>query len=378
MWDPICLRRMDFRTIPIVIALIVISILVIASTTMPGEGNIEQMTLSPLAKNQMKAFALGSIVYAAMVCFDYRKLRNWTWILYIGCVVSLIGLFFTAPIHNVRRWYRFPFLPFDFQPSEYAKLVLVITLSWFLEKKKEAVATWTTFFQSSLIIFIPFALILKQPDLGTSLILCPISLVILYFGGIKRKIIRGLFVFAIVLFSVVFSIFLGFLSHEEMKPIVTQVMKEYQYERLNPNTYHQKAGQTAIALGKITGTGLGKSEFTGRKWLPYAYTDSVFPAFTEQFGMLGAFFLLLLFFGLIYCSFQVIAVARDPFGRLLSSGISVYLAMHVIVNIGMMCGFLPITGVPLILVSYGGSSVLSTMTALGLLQSVYARRFTFS
>jgi len=163
-----------------------------------------------------------------------------------------------------------------------------------------------------------------------------------------------------------------------MKPVFTKAMKEYQYERLNPNTYHQKAGQTAIALGKITGTGIGKSEFTGRKWLPFAYTDSVFPAFTEQTGMLGAFFLLLLFFGLIYCSFQVIAVARDPFGRLLSSGISVYLAMHVIVNIGMMCGFLPITGVPLILVSYGGSSVLSTMTALGLLQSVYARRFTFS
>jgi rod shape determining protein RodA len=378
MWDPICLKRMDFRTIPIVLALIIISILVITSTTMPGEGNMEKLVLSPLAKNQMKAFALGAIVYAAMVCFDYRKLRDWTWILYIGCVIFLVGLFFTAPIHNVRRWYRFPFLPFDFQPSEYAKLVLVITLSWFLEKKKDTVGTWKTFFQASIIIFIPFALILKQPDLGTALILCPISLVILYFGGIKRKIIRGLFAFAIVLFSLVFSIFLGFLSHEEMRPIFTHVMKEYQYERLNPNTYHQKAGQTAIALGKITGTGIGKSGFTGRKWLPYAYTDSVFPAFTEQAGVLGAFFLLLLFFGLIYFSFQVIAVARDPFGRLLSSGISVYLAMHVIVNVGMMSGFLPITGVPLILVSYGGSSVLSTMTALGLLQSVYARRFTFS
>jgi len=131
--------------------------------------------LSPLAKNQLKAFALGSIVYAAMVCFDYRKLRDWTWILYIGCVIFLLGLFFTAPIHNVRRWYRFPFLPFDFQPSEYAKLVLVITLSWFLEKKKESVSTWKTFFQASLIIFIPFALILKQPDLGTALILCPLA-----------------------------------------------------------------------------------------------------------------------------------------------------------------------------------------------------------
>jgi len=92
----------------------------------------------------------------------------------------------------------------------------------------------------------------------------------------------------------------------------------------------------------------------------------------------GAWFLLCLFFGLIYFSFQVTTVARDPFGRLLSAGIAVYISMHVIVNIGMMCGFLPITGVPLTLISYGGSSVLSTMIALGLLQSVYARRFTFS
>ena len=89
------------------------------------------------------------------------------------------------------------------------------------------------------------------------------------------------------------------------------------------------------------------------------------------------FLLLLFFFALLYCSFQVTAVARDPFGRLLSAGIAVYLAMHVIVNIGMMCGMLPITGVPLVLVTYGGSSVVSTMMALGILQSIYSRRFTF-
>ena len=101
------------------------------------------------------------------------------------------------------------------------------------------------------------------------------------------------------------------------------------------------------------------------------------PAFAEEFGLIGVFFMLLFFFGLIYFSFQVTAVAKDRFGRLLSAGITVYLAMHVIVNMGMMCGFLPITGVPLILVTYGGSSVLSTMTALGILQSIYSRRFMF-
>ena len=158
--------------------------------------------------------------------------------------------------------------------------------------------------------------------------------------------------------------FLGFISHEESTPYATKVIKEYQYERLNPNTYHQKASQTAIALGGMTGTGWRKSEFTGHKWLPAAHTDSVFAAYREEFGVIGVFLLLLFFFGLIYFSFQVTAVAKDRFGRLLSAGITTYLAMHMIVSMGMMCGFLPITGVPLMLITYGGSSVLSTMMAL--------------
>ena len=378
MWDPRYLKRIDFRTVPIVMALMTISIMVIISTTSVVHGVQDEIVLSSMVKNQIRAFGLGIFVYLFLICFDYRKLREWTWFFYLGIIILLAGLYFVPAIHNVRRWYRFPFLPFDIQPSEYAKLVVVITLSWFLEKKMHVVQSWKTFFQASLVVFFPFVLILKQPDLGTALILGPIALVIFYFGGIKRGIIKGLMVLAATLFGFILLVFLGILSHDEMRPFFTKFMKEYQYERLNPDTYHQKAGQTAIALGKVFGSGFCKSEFTGHNWLPYAYTDSIFPAFTEEFGLIGAFFLLALFFGLIYFSFQVTAVARDHFGRLLASGIAVYLAMHVIINIGMMCGFLPITGVPLVLVSYGGSSVLSTMIALGLLQSIYARRFAFS
>jgi rod shape determining protein RodA len=240
------------------------------------------------------------------------------------------------------------------------------------------VERWKTFFQSGIIVFLPFVLILKQPDLGTALILGPISLVIFYFGGVKKQIIKGLMIFAAILLAFVLIVFLGIVSHDDMRPFFLKFIKEYQYERLNPNTYHQKAGQTAIALGSFFGSGFLKSEFTGYSWLPYAYTDSVFPAFTEEFGFVGALLLLTLFYALIYYSFAVSKVANDHFGKLLASGIAVYLAMHVIINIGMMCGFLPITGVPLVLVSYGGSSVLSTMIALGLLQSIYARRYAFS
>lgn len=375
MWDHRYLRFIDFRTIPLILTLMWISILVISATT--GKEGVETF-FTTTSKNQIKWFALGWVSYLLFAGIDYHKLRSYAWFLYLIIIILLIGLFFTTPIQNVHRWYKLPFLGREFQPSEYAKLVVVIALSWFLEYKERSVKRVSTSFQAISIVLIPFLLILKQPDLGTALVLYPMTLVMFYFGGINRKIVVSMMIMGLMGLAFVILMFTGVISHEEMRPYATKILKEYQYERLNPNTYHQKSAQTAIALGGITGSGWHKSEFTGKSWLPAAHTDSVFPAFSEEFGLVGVFVLLFIFFGLIYFSFQVTALARDPFGRLLSAGITVYLAMHIIVNIGMMCGFLPITGVPLVLVTYGGSSVLSTMTALGILQSIYSRRYTFS
>lgn len=375
MWDHRYLSRIDFRTIPILLALMWISILIISACT--GEDGAVETYFTPTAKNQIRWFAIGWAVYFFFAGMDYRKLREWSWILYAAVILMLIGLFFTSPIQNVHRWYRVPFFGRAFQPSEYAKLIVVIALSWFLEYKGSRVGQRIASFQGILIVLVPFLLILKQPDLGTALVLYPIALVMFYFGGINRKVVFAMSGLAAVGFVMIGLIFTGIVPHEGMRPIATKVLKEYQYERLNPNTYHQRAAQTAIALGGVTGSGWHKSEFTGRHWLPASHTDSVFASFAEEFGLIGVFLMLLFFFALLYFSFQVTAVAKEPFGRLLSAGITVYLAMHVIVNIGMMCGFLPITGVPLVLVTYGGSSVLSTMIALGILQSIYSRRFTF-
>ncbi len=378
MWSHQYLKRIDFRTIPILLGLICMSLLVISSTTVEGwEIAQEEPFFTPFVKGQLKWFAIGSLFYLFFAGFDYRQLKKWSWVLYVGMIIMLFGLFFTAPIQNVQRWYRIPGVGMMFQPSEYAKLIVVITLSLFLETKAFEIRRNSVTWQAILIIVIPFLLILKQPDLGTALVLYPIALVMFYFGGIKKRVITIMSILAIGGLFFVSLMFLGVLSHEEMRPYVTKVIKDYQFERLNPNTYHQQASQTAIALGGMTGSGWRKSEFTGHQWLPAAHTDSVFAAYSEDFGLIGVFLMLLLFFGLIYFSFQVTAVAKDPFGRLLSAGITVYLAMHMIVNMGMMCGFLPITGVPLVLITYGGSSVLSTMTALGILQSIYSRRFMF-
>ena len=378
MWSSRYLTRLDFRVIPVMLSLMLISLLVISSyTNSPSSDLTEEVFFTPTVRMQIQWFVIGSFVYLLCAGFDYQKLREWTWILYVLMILSLVGLFFTDSIQRVHRWYRIPFLNASFQPSECAKFIVVITLSWFLERRRTVASSWSTAWFAMIIVGIPFLLILKQPDLGTALVLFPVALVMFYFGDLRSSVIKWMALIgggALVLIAV---IFLGILPHETLRPYATTVLKDYQFDRLDPETHHQKSASTAIALGGLTGTGWRKSEFSGRGWLPAAHTDSVFPAFGEEFGFLGLLLLLGLYYALIYFSFQVTAVAKDPFGRLLSAGVAVYLAMHILVNIGMMSGFLPITGVPLILVTYGGSSILSTMMALGILQSIYSRRFMF-
>lgn len=378
MWNYRYLTRIDFRLIPVILGLMFISLLIVSSFSVgTSPDTADESFFTPIVKQQIRWFALGTLLFFAVAAFDYNKLREWTWLLYGLIIILLVGLFFTDSIQRVQRWYRLPFLNMSFQPSEYAKLVVVITLSWFLERRQSRAASWSTAFYGCLIVGIPFILILKQPDLGTALVLFPITLIMFYFGGVRPSVIKVMTWLGGIALVVVALIFLGIVSHEEIRPYATKVLKEYQFDRLNPNTHHQKAAVTAIALGGVTGRGWRTSDYTGGGWLPAAFTDSVFPAFGEEFGLIGVLLLLVLFYALIYFSFQVSVVASNQFGRLLSAGISIYLAMHILVNIGMMSGFLPITGVPLVLVTYGGSSILSTMTALGILQSIYSRRFMF-
>lgn len=375
MWTSKYLGRLDVRAIFITLALMLVSLVVISSYS--SQASEHEALLSPLVKTQIQWFIIGWVVFFLFAGFDYNKLREWAWVIYALSIITLIGLFFTEPIQNVRRWYRIPFLSYSFQPSEYAKLALVFALSWYLERRASQSRSVLTAIGGLIIFAIPFLLILKQPDLGTSLVLFPMTLVLFYFGDIAPFIIRTMLSVGLVMLTISAAFFTGVISHEGARSTCTKFIKEYQYERLNPNTHHQKAAATAIGVGGITGVGFKESEYSRQGSLPFPYTDSAFPAFGEEFGFVGLVFLLLLFYGLVYCSFQVTAVAKDPFGRLLSAGISVFLAVHICVNIGMMCGILPITGVPLVLVSYGGSSVLSTMISLGLLQSIYSRRFMF-
>lgn len=324
---------------------------------------------------QVQHFLLGWIAYFFCMYIDYHKFRNWAWALYFLMLLSLIGLFFVPAVQNVHRWYKVPFIHLNVQPSEYAKLIVVIMLSYTLDARKAVISSLSTAFVSCIIVGIPFLLIFKEPDLGTALVLCPIALTIFYLGNIYPPLVKICSACAVIGMLSSLLIFSGIISHEKVKPYALKVIKEYQYERLSPSNHHQRASLISIGLGGVKGCGWKSGEFAGRGWLPYGYTDSVFPALGEEFGLIGLFVILGLFYFLICFGCQTVAVAMDDFGRFLAAGITVYLSMHVLINISMMCGLLPITGVPLILISYGGSSVISTMASLGILQSIYSRRF---
>lgn len=371
MWQARYLRYIDYRVVLITVLLMCVSLLTISSFDLGTTHHSKVLWM------QLQWFVIGWGVFLFFVGFDYNKLREWAWVLYFLSLAALIGLFFIDSIQRVNRWYKVPILNCSFQPSEYAKIAVVIALSWFLERRAMVCHSISTAMGGVVIAMLPFLLILKQPDLGSALVLYPIVLVMFYFGNLHRFVVRVMTSLGVVALCIIGVIFSGWISHEKAHPYFCKVLREYQYERLNPETHHQKAAVTAISIGGITGVGYKESEYAKGGSLPFPYTDSAFSAFGEEFGFLGLLVLLLLFYSLIYCSFQVTAVAKDAFGRLLAAGIAVFVAVHVCVNIGMMVGYLPITGVPLVLVSYGGSSVLCTMAALGILQSIYSRRFMF-
>ena len=368
------LSYIDWRFCCVILGLMGFSLWILSSID-PSRN--EELFLTPKTIIQIQRFVAGWIIFFIAVMIDYNKLREWVWILYPCMLGSLLLLFVTPSIQGVHRWFKIPLIHISIQPSEYAKLISVITLSWFLERNKHRLQQPSVAVCAGLIFLVPAFLIYQQPDLGTALVLLPVGLGILYLSDLNRTIMKFSLSVATVALCAVLILFSGVVNPEKVKPIALKVLKEYQYQRLDPNNHHQKSAQIAIGLGGLKGTGWRQGEFSRKGWLPFAHTDSIFAACAEEGGLLVLVLLLSLFAQLIFFSFQVISVAQDDFGRFLAAGIATYLTVHILMNIAMMLGLMPITGIPLVLISYGGSSLFVTMGALGILQSIYVRRFIF-
>ncbi|HTZ95922.1 MAG TPA: rod shape-determining protein RodA [Terriglobales bacterium] len=301
-----------------------------------------------------------------MSTINYQALLERVHWMYIAAVASLMTvLIFGQKYLGARRWVKMPGGG-HFQPSEWVKLILILAVAKYFADLHQRELSWSDFIKAGAGVGIPMLMVLAQPDLGTALTYIPIAVMALFLGGLRAK--QGLLV-----------VLLAGL----MMPVAWHVLKPYQRERLTsfmqPDADRQGSGyqviQSLIAVGSggIWGSSAGSQ--THLSFLPVPQTDFIFAAFAEEHGFVGALSVLLLYFIVLMRLTQNAQTAPDRAGTFLVMGVVAVLTFHILVNVGMVVGFMPVTGIPLPLMSYGGSSVLFMFLALGIVMNVRMRRF---
>lgn len=357
----------DFDKSLVLIALLifVIGILTVYSAT---EARDLPFAESFFAK-QGVSMAIAFIFTLIAISVSYQKFIDLSYLIYaVNLVLLALVLIIGKAKLGAQRWFSIG--GFAFQPSEFIKLSLILVMSGYLGTRKDIMHRPASLLAPCFLVGLPFILVLLQPDLGTALLLLPIFFAMLIVGGANGKYIIGM-------------IILG----ASAAPFFWQILREYQRQRLlvfiNPNIDPLGAGYTIIQSRIAIGSGglVGKGWLNGTQnqlnFLPERHTDFIFSVVGEEFGFLGASALVILFFVLVKKAFVISSQTSDMYGKCIATGIGVMLAMQVIINVGMTLGLMPVVGIPLPLVSYGGSSLLSTMIAIGLLLNVGMRRSTF-
>ena len=320
------------------------------------------------------AYALvGLILMVVVARIDYSRLRELKYGLYSSMIaLILLVVAVGTTTRGSRRSFSLPF--FSLQPSELGKLLLILALSAFLVDRTRRIGDRDTTSRIMLAALFPAALVMLQPDLGTGLVYAVIGVAVLFVAGTNWRHFAALGALAAtaIVLTVVAAPAVG-----------VPVLKGYQVDRLtaflnpseNPRSqgYQQNQSRIAIGSGEKTGRGPQKATQTRLNFLPEHHTDFVFAVVGEAFGFLGAAVLLSLYALLIWRSLRIVPMAKNLYGALIAGGISAMLMFQVFVNVGMTVGIMPITGIPLPLVSYGGSSVIVTFLAIGLLQSIHVQ-----
>ncbi|MGH9315568.1 MAG: rod shape-determining protein RodA [Thermoanaerobaculia bacterium] len=353
-------RRLDRVVLGCVLALAVLGILFVASTTSTGR-------LTGLALRQGIWVVVGVGALAAAVLFDYRTLLKVSFPLYCASLVPLVYLLaFGERIANVKSWVRWG--GFQFQPAELAKIATALLVAYLFESEDDARLRLPTFLKLIAIVGVPFLLVFLQPDLGLALTFMALLAVALFFGGLPA---RGWI--AIILIGVVLSGGAWYL------------LKDYQKQRigtfLNPEQdilksgYQLRQSKIAVGSGGFSGKGFRSGTQSQLRFLPTPHTDFILAVIAEEWGFLGVILVLGLFAVLLLRCLALAQVARDRGGVFLILSLSGMIFFSVMLNASMMIGLLPTTGIPLPLVSYGGSSVSTTFLAVGLILGVEYRRF---
>ncbi len=324
---------------------------------------------SNYAPKQCLWLAIAVISLFMTVWLGYRTLLSYAYVMYALSIVFLLLVMFLGAIHlGAQRWLHLG--PLVIQPSEFSKIATILTLAQYLGERARNRYQTKRFLISFFIVAFPMLLILKQPDLGTALIFLPILFCILFLWGVRLRYL-------------IITASLGLLS----LPVFWAAMKGYQKKRLlvflNPNVDPLGSGYTALQSKIAVGSGelLGKGYLHGTQnklnFLPEHHTDFIFCVVAEEWGYIGAICLLLIFTLLFVKMIQVFQRTSDTRARLIAAGVISMIFFHVVINIGMTIGIMPIAGLPLPFFSYGGSSLVSMFVAIGLLISIYKERSIF-
>lgn len=329
-------------------------------------------------KKQAIYMVLGILVMVGVAAIDYRRLRDWALLIYGFCIFMLLAVYVVGhKSKGAQAWFQFG--SYQMEPSEFAKIGLIIALAAYCASARGRLSG-RALAVVLVLAGIPFALIYKQPDLGSALVLAAVLVAVLLIGGASARHmgLLGLLVVVLAVGVVHFG-----------------VLKSYQQARLTsfvnapdlPNTsllrttagateYNVAESKIAVSNGGVTGQGLGKGTQTNLSYVPEQRTDFIFTAVGEQLGLIGSVTLLLLFLVVIWRTWRAATLARDTFGTLVCVGVLAMITFQVFENIGMAVGIMPVAGIPLPLMSYGGSAVLAVFAGIGLVLSVRMRRFT--
>jgi rod shape determining protein RodA len=360
--------RLDPLLLLATLGLVAASLYVVKRATMddiPGDPNYYLYRQAGYA-------GVGLVLMYLLSRFDYSRLREWKWGLY-GFMIASILLVFAAGASARGAKRAIAFGPFSFQASELGKLLLVVALAAFTVDRLRRLGDRETTSRIVLLALVPAMLVVAQPDLGSGLVYLAIVLAVLFVAGTKWTHFAALGALAVAAVVVVLV---------AAPAAGVQVLKPYQVDRLtaflSPTDNPQKEGYqihqslTAIGSGGKTGRG-DQSTQTKLDFLPEHHTDFVFSVVGEEFGFVGAALVLSLFALMIWRALRILTMSKNFYGALVAGGITAMLMFQVFVNVGMTIGIMPITGIPLPLMSYGGSSVITTLMAIGLLQSIHAQ-----
>ena len=353
------LKKLDWALIIVVLLLVSIGLISIYSSSL-GKGNFLNF------KKQLIFFGMGFFLMIVFSYFDWRILRDTPFlilILYLFCLLSLFLLFFFAPeIRGIKAWYRLG--PISIDPIEPTKIVLIILLAKYFSMRHVEMYRIQHILLSGLYILIPSILVFYQPDLGSVLILIALWVGVLIISGIKLRHFLILVLAGLLIFILSWQIFL--------KDYQKQRIISFFQPQLEPLGvgWSQNQSQIAIGSGGVFGQGFGKGAQTQYGFLPEPQTDFTFAVIAEEFGLFGVIILLLLFSLLLYRIIKIALLAQNNFVRFFASGLAFVLLSQSFIHIGTNIGILPIIGIPLPLISYGGSSLIVTFLGIGILQSI--------